>query len=510
MLLIRPRTIFFGFGLALILIGLGTLFAEFRDESQAAKEEFDLRVAQLNAPWESHDVSGGSAAVSAAAKLTSENASFLRQHSFWFVAVGCGVALLSVLWNVSSLSKDWLTSVGFAFKGLGALALLVVAQWFQTQANERTSLLAYAELAQRRQFYEREAATQDRQEQEQERERARLEQERLAERSEKLVAGYHQQLNASKDDSERSRVARAIYSEIQQGDPAAFDCLELLHGMVLDSSHEEVASDQKQFGLKIAKLLFPDLSALDEYPTDSLFVHALDRRMQHHVANRVPQGEEQQGNISTRERDILIVYYNTLSGLTGSHRRNFAGVIDGMKQNADLVAKLEPKDSIEDRVSQVAKAADPESGPLNITGAELDKAVNLLPDYTIGKLPARIYLHAPRDFAYSEKSIETINRIKSQILEGKAKIILPETTIIEDVGGKIPSATSVRYYRSPDSDTEERSRKYAESILKIVKTELDSAAELYAIKPTAQDLRVSRGLENKFEVWFSSEARIGE
>ena len=72
-----------------------------------------------------------------------------------WVLVGTLCALLVVLWNSSALSKDWLDVLTFAFKGFGALVLLLLMILFLRQYQVQKVIETIRESDAKTQYQER-------------------------------------------------------------------------------------------------------------------------------------------------------------------------------------------------------------------------------------------------------------------------------------------------------------------------------------------------------------------
>lgn len=497
MLLIRPRTILLAFACALILTGLGALFGEYRRATTEAQSRIERRLSELE---QVDEIDGNSLYSSENNTEPVISVGKLEDWPVWFIVSGALFALLVVLWNSSTLDAGWLASVGFAFKGLAFVLVLVLLQWFAMWSTQEKSRLAVIELAEKKAL----RATDDRNAE--------------RKRRDSIVSNIVARLGEGETQDDKLLAIRSAVPEILKGDAFGAELLQLLHGVAIDA-FSAPDPEQEEFGITVGKLIFDGVALKDQYPKDQLFIRAMKSRLdllnQH---SSPPCGDNERLQIliynrclnHLKEDEVFGTVLTEIGSLTLTALARSGEVyveqIDlGSNQSKNTVSLTEiasvaaytAVDQIKERGVRWLEQLDPSEG-------RLERAISLLPSNTTTKIPSRIYFYVPKGLDMGSAPSELLGVIREKFVED---VILPEPRVVEKIGAKAAKFTQVRYYRNTDPLVEEVTYTRAHRIAEILREIFISGVEVVPITPTTSDRTVSRGLENKFEVWVSESAK---
>ena len=426
-----------------------------------------------------------------------------------WVLAGTLCALLVVLWNSSALNKDWLDVLTFAFKGFGALVLLLLMILFlrQYQVQKVIETIRESEAKTERDKREKEEAHEKAAEQARERNRERVT---------TLLTRLAQHSN---DPTPRKITIAVAGSQLRDKEVMSLSLAEALHATALYDPDDSVRSCARDILYPIPQSVIVDWPSVlhgdfAEFVTRLLEEHPeLYKTARYFRYAKVVQSEGNDPDLSTR---LEAVESKTSKKLVAD-----ASAASSLKENPS-VAATSPTPSAAFTPSSNATAPTPapnnpdatargiimaavDSNPATQKKAldllaqasqtRVEKIISSLPPEAKSDLPPRLYVHVAEQQDLN-KLAGIVKKLQQALVDSKRPMIILKPIWVGEIPRlpKAPHQTEVRYYQSEQTN-----------MAQTIKGTLNSAGikdvRLYQAKPTEP-----RDLQGQLEVWFAKDA----
>lgn len=459
MILPRPRTVLFALSGAAILFGIWRLLAVLPDPSAFSGE---------------------------------------IGRCCWFIVLGAVGCVLTMMWNSSALTKEWLGVAELSLKAVGAILFLIFGQWFAQLQHERE-----AREQDNAKKYQAQLKSEERTRDDQARRELAATQDRDRAAAERRDLETVYRLN-----SERADQLLKQFAENRDYPAGRKSAVAIAGGHLRDSSlkslvlaqaiHTALLFDPDRDVQRVAReVLFPGAA---ESPANTDFAASV---LEFLTGPNVAKAQEE----PFRDYLRLIADHHTSEAFrqraTETLKESVATQVAALVAQTSVPAAADPaseRPAEEPSVLLVATAREDagltrKAATLlaNATPERVEQTLETLPESIARKVPPRVYLHIAE-----ESQRPTAQALQTALIE--AGFVVPG---IQNVAGKayVPPQSEVRFFAS-GARTEEIARKITAIAFdqKLVRRGLKLSPE----KPSARDLKISTDLTSHFEVWFAA------
>lgn len=474
MILPRPRTVLFALSGIAVLYGIGRLLAILPDPPAFSRE---------------------------------------IGHCCWAIILGAVGCVLTMMWNSSTLTKEWLGVAELSLKAVGAILFLIFGQWFaqlqherevreQENARKYQAQLKSEELTRDAQARRELAATQERDRAEAARRELDTVYRLNSERADQLL----KQLAENRDHAAGRKAAVAIAGgHLRDASLKSLVLAQAVHTVLLfdpDRDVQRVARD----------VLFPGAA---ESPADTDFAASVlafltgpnvGKAQEEPYRDYLRLIADHHTNESFRRRatdtlkESVAAQVAALAALAQTGGVTAPAPVGTAASGGGESSSLPPPEPPPSSVLLVATARDDagltrQAATLlaNAAPERVEQTLETLPESIARKVPPRVYLHIAE-----EGQRPAARALQTALIE--AGFVVPG---IQNVAGKayVPPQSEVRFFASGHA-TEELARKISAVAFdqKLVRNGLRLSPE----KPSARDLKISTDVTSHFEVWFAA------